>query len=401
MIQELNRTLSELSVLLTELQSDRVSNTPEGDNGPDSDDDGLTDEQEAKLGTDPNQEDTDGDGISDGEEVENATDPLKDDTPPTPKELGLKRVELVDWDSSWGKLSSTQQGAILALLKKSEETVKKNKKLKKYTFTLSSGERGTTDAPGLHSATGAAEQNLAGVPKRKWDEDQPIVVRHLDTKVHVVPVDPLPKPKPIQLDAGSTFPSAKYKAQDMNSSVFNRTLDEAADYLSELQEDFGDQVAVRIRVIAGESLVTPPKGMKTGDLARLRAETAKEQAIKYFASEGIDIGNLDFQPVTIIGKTPYERGKDDPHADCYTQEQFLKIEIEMVGEPKPLPPLEVEVLLVEPIFLEMSAQRKNRSITWPKIDLNWHIRPPRRKKRRRRTKRRRTKKRRLLDCPVW
>ena len=47
----------------------------------DSDGDGLTDEQERALGTDPHNRDTDGDGLSDGDEVNRyGTDPLKADT---------------------------------------------------------------------------------------------------------------------------------------------------------------------------------------------------------------------------------------------------------------------------------------------------------------------------------
>lgn len=48
----------------------------------DSDGDGLTDEEEADLGTDPNNPDTDGDGISDGDEVNGVppTDPLDPDS---------------------------------------------------------------------------------------------------------------------------------------------------------------------------------------------------------------------------------------------------------------------------------------------------------------------------------
>ena len=42
----------------------------------DSDHDGLTDEQERNIGTDPMNPDTDGDGVSDGGEVVNGTDPL-------------------------------------------------------------------------------------------------------------------------------------------------------------------------------------------------------------------------------------------------------------------------------------------------------------------------------------
>ncbi len=44
----------------------------------DTDADGLTNEEEANLGTDPNDPDTDGDGILDGVEVNDGTDPLDD-----------------------------------------------------------------------------------------------------------------------------------------------------------------------------------------------------------------------------------------------------------------------------------------------------------------------------------
>ncbi len=47
----------------------------------DSDGDGLTDDEEAKLGTDPFNKDTDGDGLSDGDEVKTyKTNPLNPDT---------------------------------------------------------------------------------------------------------------------------------------------------------------------------------------------------------------------------------------------------------------------------------------------------------------------------------
>ena len=48
----------------------------DGDDGSDIDGDGLTDTQEAEMGTDPTSPDSDGDGYSDGEEVAGNTDPL-------------------------------------------------------------------------------------------------------------------------------------------------------------------------------------------------------------------------------------------------------------------------------------------------------------------------------------
>lgn len=61
----------------------------------DTDNDGLTDEEEAKLGTDPNKADTDGDGYSDKTEVDTGHDPLKPAEKPTQEEV--KKEEIADW----------------------------------------------------------------------------------------------------------------------------------------------------------------------------------------------------------------------------------------------------------------------------------------------------------------
>ena len=64
---------------------DGLSNGDEADLGtdayaPDSDDDGLEDGEEVDLGTDPLDPDSDDDGLEDGEEVDLGTDPLDEDT---------------------------------------------------------------------------------------------------------------------------------------------------------------------------------------------------------------------------------------------------------------------------------------------------------------------------------
>ncbi len=52
-----------------------------GDNtDPDDDNDGLTDDREKELGTDPKKADTDGDGIPDNTELDNKTNPMATDT---------------------------------------------------------------------------------------------------------------------------------------------------------------------------------------------------------------------------------------------------------------------------------------------------------------------------------
>ena len=50
---------------------------------PDTDHDGLSDELEVRLGTDPKKFDTDGDGFGDGSEVAQHKNPLHKDANPT------------------------------------------------------------------------------------------------------------------------------------------------------------------------------------------------------------------------------------------------------------------------------------------------------------------------------
>lgn len=53
-------------------------NDEEDQGSTDADEDGLTLDEEADLGTDPDEADSDGDGTGDGEEVKQSTDPLDD-----------------------------------------------------------------------------------------------------------------------------------------------------------------------------------------------------------------------------------------------------------------------------------------------------------------------------------
>ncbi|MCB9708807.1 MAG: hypothetical protein H6714_08485 [Myxococcales bacterium] len=67
----------------SESASDRK--TQDGEEAVDSDGDGLSDQEEGELGTDPNNSDSDGDGISDGDESRQGTDPTDPNNGP---ELG-------------------------------------------------------------------------------------------------------------------------------------------------------------------------------------------------------------------------------------------------------------------------------------------------------------------------
>jgi outer membrane protein OmpA-like peptidoglycan-associated protein len=80
------------------------------DKNKDSDGDGLTDEEEKILGTDPHNPDTDGDGLSDGDEVHiYHTDPLKKDTDgdglSDGDEVKIYHTDPLKWDTDGDGLS--------------------------------------------------------------------------------------------------------------------------------------------------------------------------------------------------------------------------------------------------------------------------------------------------------
>lgn len=67
----------------TDADTDTDSDTDtDADPDPDADGDGLTDAEEASLGTSPSEADSDGDGWDDGVEVSGNTDPLASDDHP-------------------------------------------------------------------------------------------------------------------------------------------------------------------------------------------------------------------------------------------------------------------------------------------------------------------------------
>jgi hypothetical protein len=77
----LNISVQPVPALPTELIFKDGFETPPPDPFEDSDGDGLTDEVEAQLGTDPNDPDSDDDGLTDGDEVhQHGTDPKNADT---------------------------------------------------------------------------------------------------------------------------------------------------------------------------------------------------------------------------------------------------------------------------------------------------------------------------------
>jgi hypothetical protein len=70
----------------------------------DDDGDGLNNEEEAALGTDPEEEDSDGDGVSDDDEFSRGTDPLQGVEPLTEENLGKPWERIGITEDEWNAL---------------------------------------------------------------------------------------------------------------------------------------------------------------------------------------------------------------------------------------------------------------------------------------------------------
>ncbi|MFA7277691.1 MAG: hypothetical protein WC101_01730, partial [Candidatus Gracilibacteria bacterium] len=85
----------------------------------DTDDDGLSDLEESRIGTRPDMADTDGDKFSDGEELDRGTNPLKFDAPNVEIELGITnlRTGMKMAESPLVKGSSKANGTVIIYAK--------------------------------------------------------------------------------------------------------------------------------------------------------------------------------------------------------------------------------------------------------------------------------------------
>jgi hypothetical protein len=126
------------------------------------------------------------------------------------------------------------------------------------------------------------------------------------------------KPEELKLtfDLKEVFPSGEYRLRNTSE------LDAVVSKIKSVVEEYGKNTQFNLILTGGESLVTNPKGFEEqGSLARQRIEVVFE----YLKSK---LGNIikDVKENIVIGRTPYEKGKDNPDDEKYTREQFIKIE---------------------------------------------------------------------------
>ncbi|WP_424221035.1 inverse autotransporter beta domain-containing protein, partial [Buttiauxella gaviniae] len=118
---------------------------------PDSDGDGLTDEEELEHGTDPNNPDTDGDGISDKDEITNGTDPLD---PNDPGAATITDGGLVPVDNNANANGTTTNSV------KATVTDAKGRPVSGVSVSFSAGNSAAIAATGISDANGEIVQTL-------------------------------------------------------------------------------------------------------------------------------------------------------------------------------------------------------------------------------------------------
>ncbi len=106
------------------------------------------------------------------------------------------------------------------------------------------------------------------------------------------------------------------------------TLDNKLTILESRVKQFFDQYEedkISIFIRSSESQVTPPPGVKIGELARLRSSNIKERLLN------TDLLNQNITTSSEVGPTPYVRGVDDPNDPKFNKEQFTQIQVVVEG----------------------------------------------------------------------
>ena len=113
------------------------------------------------------------------------------------------------------------------------------------------------------------------------------------------------------------------------------------------------QTKLSIQVEAGESKVTNAdnedggKPVKPGHLSSRRGESLVNYLNTFFKK--LENGGMSFtypeipKPKTIVGATPYVRGKDNPKDSKYTKEQFVRLKVTATSQSECLIGLEVMI----------------------------------------------------------
>ena len=157
-----------------------------------------------------------------------------------------------------------------------------------------------------------------------------------------------PETKTETVNFNSVWRSGYWKLASNQIQNLNNQMKVIQDFLSK-----NPQTKLSIQVEAGESKVTNAdnesggKPVKPGYLSSRRGESLVNYLNTFFKK--LENGGMSFtypeipKPKTIVGATPYVRGKDNPKDSKYTKEQFVRLKVTATSQSECLIGLEVMI----------------------------------------------------------
>jgi hypothetical protein len=157
-----------------------------------------------------------------------------------------------------------------------------------------------------------------------------------------------PETKTETVNFNSVWRSGYWKLASNQIQNLNNQMKVIQDFLSK-----NPQTKLSIQVEAGESKVTNAdnesggKPVKPGYLSSRRGQSLVNYLNTFFKK--LESGGMSFtypeipKPKTIVGATPYVRGKDNPKDSKYTKEQFVRLKVTATSQSECLIGLEVMI----------------------------------------------------------
>lgn len=144
--------------------------------------------------------------------------------------------------------------------------------------------------------------------------------------------NPVPVP-PFELDLGSYFAPNVDTIDETKKAELNTKLKDFEAYFNANKDSLrapGAADKYTFNITGGASLVTTTYKGGNQALAQARANNMKNYIVQFYTTSNPDLSRFVGQVsnvVTVIGKTPYVQGTDNPADPKYTAEQFVKLTI--------------------------------------------------------------------------
>jgi hypothetical protein len=203
------------------------------------------------------------------------------------------------------------------------------------TFELKKAEYPVTGSFDIHVSRKDAKNGAKLVAKIGQTNASSTGIFNTELKDNGGGVPPIPI-EPFESNLGNFFAPNVDTIDETKKNELNNELTTLNDYFTKHKDALRKPGApIIFNVIGGASQVTTTYAGGNQKLAEARANNLKTYMITYFKTSNPDlsryIGQVA-QVTTVIGKTPYVQGKDNPQDPKFLAEQFVKVSIKFEGK---------------------------------------------------------------------